>query len=170
IGLTLKANKGPSAPEIIKLLDWQEETDHYIMVKERPFPCMDLLSFMQLHGGTFNESTARHIMRQVVHAKICSENGIFHWDIKPENLLVNPDTMEVKLIDFGCGALMKKISLQSLFWHKRILSYKFTGKYHAKPTTVWSLGILLFEMVCGDFPVAEDLYMTAAKIWTSPGL
>ncbi|KAL0188569.1 hypothetical protein M9458_015668, partial [Cirrhinus mrigala] len=109
IGLTLMANKGPSAPEIIKLLDWQEDTDHYIMVMEQPFPCMDLFSFMELHGGTLNERTARRVMWQVVRAaNVCCENGVFHRDIKLENLLVNPDTMEVKLIDFGCGALMKK--------------------------------------------------------------
>ncbi len=103
------ANKGPSAPQIIQLLDWQEETDHYIMVMERPLPCMDLLSLMELHGGTLDEGTAQHVMRQVIRAtKVCCDNGVLHRDIKPENLLVNQDTMEVKMIDFVCGAFMKK--------------------------------------------------------------
>ncbi|XP_043099129.1 serine/threonine-protein kinase pim-3-like [Puntigrus tetrazona] len=74
IGLTLMANKGPSAPQIIQLLDWEEETDHYIMVMERPSPCMDLLSFMELHGGILDERTARYVMRQVIcAAKACFE-------------------------------------------------------------------------------------------------
>lgn len=36
IGLMLMANTDPSVPQIVKLLDWQDETDHYIMVMERP--------------------------------------------------------------------------------------------------------------------------------------
>jgi len=44
------------------------------------------------------------------------------------------------------------------------------GKYYAKPTTVWSLGILLFAMVCGSYPSDSDLYMINANIWSSPGL
>ncbi|XP_059359884.1 serine/threonine-protein kinase pim-2-like [Carassius carassius] len=173
IGLTLMANKSPSSPQIIKLLDWQEYTGHYIMVMERPLPCMDLLSFMELHGGTLNEGTAQHVMWQVVcAANVCCDNGVFHRDIKPENLLVNQDTMEVKLIDFGCGALMKETAFKVFCGTKEYFppEFKLTGKYHAKPMTVWSLGILLFEMVCGDFPTAKDLYMTAANIWTNPGL
>ncbi|XP_016328357.1 serine/threonine-protein kinase pim-2-like [Sinocyclocheilus anshuiensis] len=173
IGLTLTANKCPRSPQIIKLLDWQEYTDHYIMVMERPLPCMDLLSFMELHGGTLNEDTARHVMRQVIRAaNVCCENGVYHRDIKPENLLVNQDTMEVKLIHFGCGALMKESAFKFFCGTREYIppEFKLTGKYHAKPMTVWSLGILLFEMVCGDFPTAKDLYMTAANIWTKPGL
>ncbi|XP_073692703.1 serine/threonine-protein kinase pim-2-like [Garra rufa] len=173
IGLTLMVNEGPKAPEIIELLDWQEETDHFIMVMERPFPCMDLFSFLELHGGTLNERMARRIMWQVVRAaNACCEKGVFHRDIKLENLLVNPDTMEVKLIDFGCGALMKNSAYKVFCGTREYFppEFQFTGKYYAKPTTVWSLGILLFEMVCGDLPSAEDLFMTAANIWTSPGL
>lgn len=40
------ANKGPSVPQIIKLLDRQDNTDHcMVMVMEWTLPCMDLLSF-----------------------------------------------------------------------------------------------------------------------------
>ncbi len=108
IGLMLMANNGPSIPQIIKLLDWEDDTDHYVMVMEFPVPCVDLLSFVDHHGGSLDEGTARNIMRQVIDAaKISCDRGVFHRDIKLENLLVNQDTMEVKLIDFGCGALMK---------------------------------------------------------------
>lgn len=104
----LMANNGPSVPQIIKLLDWEEDADHYVMVMECPVPCVDLFSFVDHHGGSLDEGTARDIMRQVIDAaKTCCVRGVFHRDIKLENLLVNQGTMEVKLIDFGCGALMK---------------------------------------------------------------
>ncbi len=111
IGLMLMANNGPSIPQIIKLLDWEDDTGHYVMVMECPVPCMDLHSFVKLHGGSLDEGTARHVMRQVIHAaNICSKRGVFHRDIKLQNLL---DTMEVKLIDSGCGALMKNSAFKS---------------------------------------------------------
>lgn len=107
------ANKGRRVPQIIKLLDWEDNTDHYIMVMERPLPCMDLFSFMELHGGILDERTARHVMSQVIRAaKTSCKRGVFHRDIKLENLLVNQDTMEVKLIDFGCGTLMKNTAFK----------------------------------------------------------
>ncbi|XP_039542937.1 serine/threonine-protein kinase pim-3-like [Pimephales promelas] len=109
----MMANEGRQVPEIIKLLDWVDNTDHYFVVMERSFPCMDLSSFMKLHGGILDEQTARHVMRQVIHAaQISCKRGVLHLDIKLENLLVNHKTMEVKLTDFGCGALMKKTAFK----------------------------------------------------------
>ncbi|KAL0187892.1 hypothetical protein M9458_014991, partial [Cirrhinus mrigala] len=72
---------------IIQLLDWQDQPERYIMVLERPLPCKDL------------EDTARVIMAQATKAA--------YLDIKQENLLINTETLEVKLIDFGCGDLLQ---------------------------------------------------------------
>ncbi|XP_026068484.1 serine/threonine-protein kinase pim-2-like [Carassius auratus] len=173
IGLLLMANKGPSVPQIIQLLDWEDDADHYVMVMERPIPCVDLFSFVENHGGSLDEGTARNIMRQVTDAaKTCCKRGIFHRDFKLENLLVNEDTMEVKLIDFGCGALMKKSAFK-VFHGTRVYcppEFYMKGRYHAKPTTVWTLGFILYEMLCGEAPTSYDRSMITVKLWTRPGL
>ncbi|XP_073687437.1 serine/threonine-protein kinase pim-2-like [Garra rufa] len=173
IGLMLKVNKGPTVPQIIKLLDWVDDIDHYVMVIERPMPCMDLFNFVFLRGGTLDEGTAQNIMRQAIDAaKFCCERGVFHRDIKLENVLVNQDTMEVKLIDFGCGALMKKSAFK-VFQGTRMYcppEFNMNGKYHAKPTTVWTLGFMLYEMLCGECPTLYDRHMISVNLWTRPGL
>ncbi|XP_016122919.1 serine/threonine-protein kinase pim-2-like [Sinocyclocheilus grahami] len=173
IGLMLMANKGPSVPQIIELLDWEDDTDHYVMVMERPVPCVDLFSFVDHHGGSLDEGTARNIMRQVTDAaKTCCERGVFHRDLKLENLLVNLDTIEVKLIDFGCGALMKNSAFKSFSGTRPYCPPEFNmkGRYHAKPTTVWTLGFILYEMLCGECPTSYDRHMITVNLWTRPGL
>lgn len=43
-------------------------------------------------------------------AAVCCSRAVFHRDIKMPNLLVNTETLEVKLIDFGCGDPLKSSS------------------------------------------------------------
>ncbi|RXN03329.1 serine threonine- kinase pim-2-like protein [Labeo rohita] len=78
------------------------------MVLEHPSPCKDLWDYTMLQGGFLSEDTARSIMAQATKAAhMCCQRGVFHRDIKMENLLVNLETLEVKLIDFGCGDLLR---------------------------------------------------------------
>lgn len=77
------------------------------MVLERPVPSETVDDFLRNYTGVIDEDLARVIMRQAVFAaQTCCQRGVFHRDIKPENLLINPETLQVKLIDFGCGAFL----------------------------------------------------------------
>uniref|UniRef100_A0A8C0YGZ3 non-specific serine/threonine protein kinase n=2 Tax=Cyprinus carpio TaxID=7962 RepID=A0A8C0YGZ3_CYPCA len=173
VALTMLANKGPSIPQIVQLLEWQDQLGFYIMVLERPSPCEDLFDFLEHHGGVLSEDLARLVMWQVVQAAhTCCRRGVLHRDIKLENLLINKDTLEVKLIDFGCGDLLKTSAYET-FWGTELYcppEFEKRGKYHGKPATVWSLGVLLFELVCGDPPESKDLDIIEAGIWSKPGL
>ncbi|XP_016115197.1 serine/threonine-protein kinase pim-1 [Sinocyclocheilus grahami] len=48
--------------------------------------------------------------------------------------------------------------------------YYVDHKYHGKPTTVWSLGMLLFLLVCGDFPEPKDTESIDYGVWFKPDL
>lgn len=61
---------------------------------------MDLQDFCKLHGGKLLEPLAWDIMVQVVQAaRHCCAGGVFHDDIKPGNILINTQTLQVKMID-----------------------------------------------------------------------
>ncbi|NXW76053.1 PIM3 kinase, partial [Hirundo rustica] len=82
------------------------------------------------------------LFSQVLGAMRCCNNRcILHRDIKAENVLVDLATGEVKLIYFGCGAI-----LQDMFYTRMSVysppEWTLFGCYHGQPTTIWSLGIL----------------------------
>uniref|UniRef100_A0A8C1W8C8 non-specific serine/threonine protein kinase n=1 Tax=Cyprinus carpio TaxID=7962 RepID=A0A8C1W8C8_CYPCA len=167
VALVVLVNRGPCIPEIIQLLDWQDQHDHYIMVMERSSPCEDLFSVAERHGGSIDEILARVIMRQATQAAYmcCFRRGILHSDIKLENPHINKKTHEVKLIDFGCGNLLKKSAYKICTGTDQycLPEYKVKGEYNGKPATVWSLGVLLLALVCGDYPNTDDLNKTNAN-------
>ncbi|KAI7808983.1 putative serine/threonine-protein kinase pim-1-like [Triplophysa rosa] len=167
------ACEGVHVPVIIQFLDWQDYSDQYIMVLERPTPCMDVSSFVENNGGSVTENTAQYIMGQATYAaQICCQRGVFHRDIKMENLLINPDMLEVKLIDFGCGDLLKRSAYKEYMGTMNYTcpEYFEWGQYYGMPATVYSLGVLLFAMVCGRFPTHFDLDQIDEKSWSKDGL
>ncbi|XP_043114424.1 serine/threonine-protein kinase pim-1-like [Puntigrus tetrazona] len=90
IALTIMANKGRRVPEIIRLLEWRDHPDHFVMVLERPSPCENLVEFLRRHGGSLDEEKARQIMWQATNAAhMCCLRKVFHRDVKLENLLIN---------------------------------------------------------------------------------
>uniref|UniRef100_A0A8C1IA18 non-specific serine/threonine protein kinase n=1 Tax=Cyprinus carpio TaxID=7962 RepID=A0A8C1IA18_CYPCA len=160
IALTILANKGPRVPEIIRLLDWTDHPDHFVMVLECPSPCENLVEFIRRHGGSLDEEKTRQIMWQAAHAaNMCLLRGVFHRDVKLENILVNRETSEVRLIDFGCGDILRRTPYRS-YSGTAVYSppeYHSRGKYYGGPATVWSLGIVMFALLCGHFPSDYDL-------------
>ncbi|KAL7833753.1 hypothetical protein AOLI_G00287130 [Acnodon oligacanthus] len=82
------------------------------------------------------------------------------------------DTLEVKLIDFGCGDFIKKYGYSIFEGTDEYCPPEFIleERYHAGPATVWSLGVLMFRMVCGYLPFANDDEITGGGLHFRDGL
>ncbi|KAL1249666.1 hypothetical protein QQF64_020671 [Cirrhinus molitorella] len=126
----------------------------YIMILERPVPCQDLQSFCE-ENGNLDESLAKKVLLQLISAlKHCESRGVLHRDVKPENLLVSTESHDIKLLDFGCGDLLKDSAYE---YFAGTLEYAppewfQQHRYHAGPATVWSVGVTLYNILCGCFP------------------
>ncbi|KAJ1555040.1 serine/threonine-protein kinase KIN2 [Nowakowskiella sp. JEL0078] len=120
-----------------------------------------MLDYIISHGK-LKEKHARKFIRQIISAvDYCHKNNIVHRDLKIENILID-QSGSIKLIDFG---------LSNLFSRKNFLSTFCGSLYFAAPellnakayigpeVDIWSLGIILFVLVCGKVPF-DDTSMT----------
>ncbi|KAL9960699.1 hypothetical protein ACROYT_G034186 [Oculina patagonica] len=153
-------------PNVIKLLDYFEHAQAYVMVLERPQYNKDLFDYIT-EKRRLDESEAKSIFRQVVEAVMyCESKGIFHRDIKDENILLDSMTGLVKLLDFGSGTILEN-TLYTDYEGTRAYCppewFRF-HRYYARPATVWSLGILLHNMIMGDVPFTNEVEIVRAEL------
>ena len=150
--LLLRQVKG--IPGCIQLLDFFENEKNCYYVMERPTRCKDMAD-MLMDDGPFNETDCKNYFSQILQTtKACLEAGVFHRDLKEENVLVDLDTKMTKIIDFGCGDLMHKGFYKEYNGTREYFPPEWITqeRYRGVPATVWSLGVILFSMACGDVP------------------
>ncbi|XP_045069836.1 serine/threonine-protein kinase pim-2-like [Coregonus clupeaformis] len=147
----------PPPRAAVALLDWFELDQELVLVLERPVPSMDLYDYIQMRGGTLQEEHARIILRQLVEAmREVHSRGVLHRDIKPENVLVETGSTSprIRVLDFGCGCILRDGPYTECYGTSQYTppEWFLRESYRAGPSTVWQLGVLLYDVLCGDQP------------------
>ncbi|XP_066895800.1 maternal embryonic leucine zipper kinase isoform X2 [Kogia breviceps] len=115
-----------------------------------------------------SEEETRVVFRQIVSAvAFVHSQGFAHRDLKPENLLFDEDH-KLKLIDFGLCAKPKGNKDYHLQTCCGSLAYAapelIQGRsYLGSEADVWSMGILLYVLMCGFLPFDDDNVMALYK-------
>jgi len=103
---------------------------------------LDLFRYCSSRGKRLSENEAKPIFKNILLVlKRVHKLGIVHKDIKPENIVINPKTLSVHIIDFE---QKKSTNYQS---PEQAGNLKVNSK-----TDVWSAGILLYWMLTFNFP------------------
>ncbi|MGF1936086.1 MAG: ATP-binding sensor histidine kinase [Nostoc sp. ChiQUE02] len=95
---------------------------------------------------------------------ILYRDRIIHKDIKPANILINPETQQVKLIDFSIASLLPRetqtlISPNVLEGTLAYISPEQTGRMNRGidyRTDFYSLGITFYELLTGELPFQSN--------------
>ena len=129
----------------------------------------DLLQYVK-QKKRLDEEEAMSIFRSLLYALAhCHCRSVLHRDIKLDNILIN-ERMEIKLCDFGVSKILKPDMLVTeqcgtpAYIAPEII--EDTG-YKGCFVDIWSLGVLLYAMVCGAVPFRatnmQDLYRNILK-------
>nr|XP_020653585.1 SNF-related serine/threonine-protein kinase-like [Pogona vitticeps]XP_020653586.1 SNF-related serine/threonine-protein kinase-like [Pogona vitticeps] len=119
----------------------------------------DMFDHIMRHEGGLAEGQAKHYFAQVVHAiSYCHRLHVVHRDLKPENVVFFQEQGVVKLTDFGFsnyfqpGTLLTTSCGSLAYSAPEIL---LGDQYDAPAVDVWSLGVILYMLVCGQPPFQE---------------
>jgi serine/threonine protein kinase/Tfp pilus assembly protein PilF len=102
----------------------------------------------------------QYIIQQLAAGLSSAHNaGIVHRDIKPENILIN-DQGQVKILDFGLAKLKgvskltKETSTLGTIYY--MSPEQIQGREVDQRADIWSLGVVLYEMLSGQRPFSGD--------------
>lgn len=165
-----------SHQNIVGLHSFFEDSGQFFMVLEYA-PGVTLRQLID-RSGRLDEERALHIFNQIgfalayAHAK-----GIIHRDIKPSNIMVDEsDGDRVQVMDFGIARIMGDVHSTRTGTRLGTLSYMSPEQVQASKdvdqrTDIYSLGVVLFEMLSGKQPFVADTdsdYAILHQIVTAP--
>jgi serine/threonine protein kinase len=153
-------------PGIVKYLNHFHHSNFTFIIMQKIPNTIDLFTHIS-QKTRLHSTTAQIILTQLITILTwCKNKNVFHNDIKDENILIDPNTLQITLIDFGASQPWNKDSFY--FYYEGTLVYAspewiLQGKYTACNMTVWSLGILLFNMLFGNVPFLSKKEIIQSK-------
>lgn len=106
-----------------------------------------------------SEEMAKIYVTQLIHiVKYLHENNVVHRDIKPENIIIEKKTNRLVLVDYAFAIMTFKnknneeIKLSQMCGTLGYIAPEiYSGnKYYGKPVDIWSLGVTMYNIICGD--------------------
>ncbi len=145
-------------PNIVSIYDRGRSEDgaYYIAMEHVP---RGTLKERIIRDGAFDPGVAAGVALQISDAlQAAHESGVIHRDIKPQNVLVTK-TGDVKVTDFGIARAASSPLTQTsavLGTAGYMSPEQATGKPVGPQSDLYSLGIVLYEMLTGSLPYTAD--------------
>ena len=145
------------SPYIVSVYDWGKDGDTYYIVMEY-LRGTDLKSGIRKHGALDGRKVTQIGLQIAQALSVAHRHDIIHRDIKPQNIMVQPDG-NIKVMDFGI-ARAKNSHLttdNSVLGTAHYVSPEQTQGKELGPTSdIYSLGIVMYEAATGKVPFEGD--------------
>ena len=152
------------SPNIVQIYDVDQSDGMQYLVMEY-VEGMDLKKYLkQNYPLSFEHIVA--IMTQVLQAvKEAHLHGIIHRDLKPQNILIDQNG-RVKITDFGISVMTAETTMtrtNTLLGSVHYISpEQARGSVVTKQSDIYSLGIILFELLTGEVPYQGETAVVIA--------
>ena len=146
-------------PNIVNVYDvGQERKVHYIVME---YVDGQNLKEIIKNEGVLDEYTALDITKQIAQAlSAAHKKGVIHRDIKPHNILISNEDRQVKVADFGIAKAVSNSTITNIGSIIGSVHYfspeQAKGQPVANNADLYSLGIVLYEMLIGRVPFRGD--------------
>ncbi|MBE9201789.1 MULTISPECIES: ATP-binding sensor histidine kinase [unclassified Nodularia (in: cyanobacteria)] len=158
--------KNLHSPLIIQTYSLEPYQNGYALVMEY-FPGISLKDYLNSVEILYPESLEEFLLIAIALGnalEILYRDRIIHKDIKPSNILINPDTQKIKLIDFSIASLLPRetqtlTNPNVLEGTLAYISPEQTGRMNRGidyRTDFYSLGVTFYELLTGELPFQSD--------------
>ncbi len=155
-----------SHPNAIQIFDFDQDESDFFLAMEY-VEGSDLKAFLREHAPLTAEEAIEIVRQSLAALAEAHEQGIVHRDLKPENIMVArgaSGAVTVKVLDFGLSKLVHIPMSASLQTQPgRIMGTPLymspeqsTGDDVDHRSDLYSLGIILYEMLAGSLPFKGD--------------
>ncbi len=156
-----------SHPNIVTVHDFGLDDGQLFLVMEY-VPGTDLKSLIR-QRGRFNPDEALPLLIQACAGiGYAHRAGFVHCDVKPQNMLVTPD-MRLKVADFGIARALASIhpdEQSDVVWGSPLYfsPEQAIGAAPSPASDVYSLGIIMYEMLAGSLPFRATTVSELARL------
>jgi eukaryotic-like serine/threonine-protein kinase len=159
-----KAAANLSHPNIVTVHDFGLDNGLLFIVMEY-VPGTDLKALIKQRGRFTPEEAVPLLIQACAGIGYAHRAGLVHCDVKPQNMLVTPD-MRLKVTDFGIARALSTIHPEEqsdVIWGspQYFSPEQASGAAPSPASDVYSLGVIMYEMLTGSLPFHAD---TAAEL------
>lgn len=142
-------------PFIVKVVRTFKDSRHLFFLTELVVGG-ELYSIIRAIGLLSRPQAQFYVGSLILALESLHERSIAYRDLKPENVLVDSHGF-TKLIDFGCAVKLKGVSRTMVGTPHYMAPEVIMGTGYRNTCDVWSMGVCLFEFMCGPLPFGNTL-------------